>query len=96
MTQSNASEKVWLRDDQGNLYMLTPEVLEAVKVPQDHKAEAEQVISGKDDTAGFIDFASLATQQRAVSTFQLGGSNLSLVGRCMCGRNFGVATTRFQ
>jgi hypothetical protein len=86
MTQGNATEKIWLRDDEGNLYALTPEVLNALRVPEEHKAEAEEVISGKDDTAGFIDYASFATQGRATSSF----SSLSLVGKCMCGRNFGV------
>lgn len=87
MTQQRETEKVWLKDEQGNYYMLTREMLEQIKVPQDHKAEVEKVIAGQDDAAGFSTFG--ATQ---LGSFSLAGSSLSVLGRCMCGRNFGVQT----
>ena len=87
MTQSRDTEKIWLKDDSGNFYMLTREMLETAKIPQSHKAEVEKVVAGQDDAVGFTTFAG-----SQLSTFSLAGANLSLVGRCMCGRNFGVQT----
>jgi hypothetical protein len=95
VTQGDATEKLWLRDEQGNLYVLTPEVLDAIRVPEEHRAEAEAVVGGHAADAGFIDAHLLATQQRATSaplSFTLASVTLHLVGRCTCDRDFGVTS----
>ena len=91
MAQSTPTEKVWLQDDKGNYYMLTPELLESIKVPANHKREVEEVISGQDEAAGFVSFGATSAASK-VGSFSLGSTNLSTVGKCMCGRNFGVTT----
>jgi hypothetical protein len=96
MAQNQPTEKIWLSDEKGNYYMLTQEILDSVKVPEDHKKEVEQVVNGQDETAGFTAFStqtSLASSQLRPGSLSLGGTGLSVVGRCMCGRNFGVQST---
>jgi hypothetical protein len=90
MAPSNETEKLWLRDEQGNYYMLTPEyvltpeLLESVKVPAEHKSEVEKVLHGQDDTVGYMAFGIPASQ------ISVGGSRLSVIGRCRCAWHFGV------
>ena len=88
---SQGTEKIWLKDDQGNYYMLTQEILDAVKVPEANKKEVDEVVGGQDDTVGYASFGTLAT-----SRLTLGSRNLSVLGKCMCGRNFGVNTQLFR
>jgi hypothetical protein len=97
MAKNAPTEKVWLQDDKGNYYMLTADVLEAIKVPASHKKEVEEVINGQDEAAGFTSFgtttAGAASLSSRVGSFSLANTRVSTVGRCMCGRNFGVTTT---
>jgi hypothetical protein len=90
MTQAGGTEpRLFLKDEQNNYYVQTASMKEPVRVPDDKKREVEEVISGEDDTGGFV---ALGTFALAAPTTQLGGHHLSTLGACRgtCGRNFGV------
>jgi len=98
MTTQGDNGNLFLRDDQGNYYVISKDMLEKVKVPEQNKQEVEEVIGGKDDTAGYYSFAGGAQTFQA-SSLSLGRLNLNVLGRCNgdCGRSFGVlGRTQFQ
>jgi hypothetical protein len=88
MVQPSGKERVFFQDEAGNYYVQTAEMGEPARVPDDKKGEVEEVIGGRDDTAGFIGIASIG----ATSLVQHGGHQLSALGRCngTCARSFGV------
>lgn len=90
MTQASGNEpRLFLKDEAGNYYVQTAGMTEPARVPDDNKAEVDEVIGGQDDTAGFI---SLGTFALTTPTTQHGGHQLSPLGACNgeCGRSFGV------
>jgi len=97
MVQASGKERVFLKDEEGNYYVQTAEMREPARVPEDKKDEVEEVIGGRDDTAGFIAIGSLGlTPQLAVT--HLGGHRLSVLGKCNgeCGRSFGVLGSQLR
>ena len=53
------SETLVFRDQDGNYYELSPEVLVRARVSEERKVEIERALG--DDTAGFLNFAQPAT-----------------------------------
>jgi hypothetical protein len=99
MTQGNPAEKLWLRDERGDLYVLTPDLLDAIRVPAEHRAQAETIIGGGGADAGFIGIHALASQGRATSaplSFTVAGATLTLVGVCTCDCHVGVADEGYR
>ena len=47
------TETLILRDQHGDYYVLTREVLERAQVPAERRGEVEQLVAAVDDTAGF-------------------------------------------
>jgi hypothetical protein len=90
MTQASGNEpRLFLKDEHDNYYVQTADMSEPARVPDDKKAEVDEVINGQNDTAGFI---ALGTFGLAAPTTQHGGHQLTTLGACNgeCGRNFGV------
>src|SRR5262249_33520670 len=67
MAQGETTERLWLRDERGDLYVLTPDLLDAIRVPAEHRAQAETIVGGGAADAGFIGIHALASQGRATS-----------------------------
>jgi hypothetical protein len=83
---SGTEPRLFLKDDEGNYYVQTASMKEPVRVPDENKREVEEVISGRNERAGFVQLEGLALRPVVVV------KQVDALGACRgeCGLTFGV------
>jgi hypothetical protein len=82
--------RLFLTDEAGNYYVMTPNMREPARVPESHKREVDEVIGEPGEVTGYLSFA--ATPQLSFG----GAVQYRVLGACngACARTFGVLQQR--
>jgi hypothetical protein len=85
-TNANDAQRLYLMDEQGEYFVLTPTMKEPAKIPSEHKAEVDEVLG---EVSGYAMTPQLSAFPNFTAVSQ---PNFSIRVACFgsCGRTFGV------